>query len=358
MISPHANTGITTEQIERTSTGQSPPGLLYLSKSDILRLGGDTSQLYIAAVERALRLHAGGDVVQPLKPYLRPRGENVHIADRIIAMPAYLGGPEPIAGLKWIGSKHDNRSARGLDRASALTILNDAATHYPLAIMEGSQLSGMRTAAVTAIAARHLAQPDFRSVALIGCGVIARMHVCTLAEQFPSLGTVLLFDLNPAAAEALAGEMRERFPEVEFRVAPTAKAAVRAGEVVVTCTVADRPYLPFAWLRPGTFVSNVSIMDLHKEVFLEVDKVVVDDWDQCNREKKVIHQLVTEGLFSRALLHAELGQIVLGLRPGRERRDEIILLNPMGMAIEDIACADAIYRRALAAQAGTWLSLE
>jgi ornithine cyclodeaminase len=92
-------------------------------------------------------------------------------------------------------------------------------------------------------------------------------------------------------------------------------------------------------------------------VFLRADKVVVDDWDQSNREKKVINQLVTEGLFSREMLHAELGEIVSGDRPGRERDDEIILLNPMGMAIEDVACAQALYQQALTLNCGTWLEL-
>jgi ornithine cyclodeaminase len=98
-------------------------------------------------------------------------------------------------------------------------------------------------------------------------------------------------------------------------------------------------------------------MDVHKEVFLQVDKVVVDDWNQCNREKKIIHQLTTEGRFSREQLHAELGEIVSGKRAGRETNDEIILLNPIGIAIEDVACAQRVYLQAQKKQIGTWLSL-
>jgi ornithine cyclodeaminase len=98
-------------------------------------------------------------------------------------------------------------------------------------------------------------------------------------------------------------------------------------------------------------------MDVHKDVFLGADKVVVDDWDQCNREKKLINQLVLDGLFSRDRLHAELGEIVSGRRPGREHDDEIILLNPMGIAVEDIACAAELYLRAKRQGVGTWLDL-
>ncbi len=308
-------------------------------------------------VSHALTLHAVGKYVQPLKPYLRWRGDDNHIADRIIAMPSFLGGDNPTAGLKWVGSKHDNPSRRGLARASAVIILNDPETHFPVALMEGSLISGMRTAAVTAVASRYLARTDLSSITCIGCGPIAWMQLLTMLEQFPSLTTIHLFDLNPLAAQNLVERLRQRFPHVEYRIASTAETAVREGEVVITCTVADKPYIPYKWLRKGALVSNISIMDLHKEVFLKADKVVVDDWEQSNRQKKIINQLVLEGKFSREQLHAELGEIVVGQRPGRESDEEIIVLNPMGMAIEDIACAQAIYKKAIAAQVGTWLPL-
>ncbi|MGN7470597.1 2,3-diaminopropionate biosynthesis protein SbnB [Brevibacillus sp. SAFN-007a] len=335
----------------------SQPSILYLSKSDIAKLGGDSSDLYVTAVARALELHAKGDFVQPLKPYLRVNEANGHIADRIIAMPAYVGGEAPVSGLKWIGSKHDNPSKRGLERASGLIILNDPVSNYPIAVMETSLISAMRTAAVTVIGTRYLAKKDFQTVACMGCGVIASTQLRSMLEQFPQISTIYLFDLNSDSARRLAGQLREKAPSVEVVIATSAEQAVRAGEVIITCTVVDKPYIPFEWLQKGAFVSNISIMDVHKEVFLQADKVVVDDWDQSNREKKVINQLVLEGSFSREQLHAELGEIVLGKKPGRESDEEIILLNPMGMAVEDIASAYEIYQKAVAENVGTRLPL-
>ena len=266
-------------------------------------------------------------------------------------MPAYVGGEQPIAGLKWIGSKHDNPERHGLERASALIVLNDPDTHYPVAVMEGALISAARTAAVTAVAARHLAQPGFRSLTCVGCGPIGTQQVFTLLEHFPSVTTRLA--LRPEGARRRrpdAAVLAARHPKVDVRIAADAESAVRAGDVIVTATVADQPWLPAAWLRPGSLLSNVSIMDAAKDVFLSADKVVVDDWDQCNREGKVIHQLTTEGSFSREQLHAELGEVVIGDRPGRENDDEVILLNPMGMAVIDVACAKAIYDRAATGQ--------
>jgi ornithine cyclodeaminase len=328
--------------------------LLYLTRDDVIAAAGAGSDLFVEAVSAAFALHARRETVQPLKPYLRWRPDG-HIADRIIAMPAYVGGDRPVAGLKWIGSKHDNPDRAGVERASALIILNDVDTHAPVAVMEGALISAARTAAVTAVAARHLAQSGFLALTCVGCGPIGRHQVSTLLEQFPSVATVWLYDLKESAAVGLAETLAAGYPKVEVHIASDAESAVRAGEVVVTATVADRPWLPAAWLRPGAFLSNVSIMDAGKDVFLSADKVVVDDWDQCNREGKMIHQLTTEGSFSRERLHAELGEVVIGERPGRESDNEVILLNSMGMAVIDVACAKAIYDRAVATKIGTWL---
>ena len=222
--------------------------------------------------------------------------------------------------------------------------------------MEGALISAARTAAVTAVAARHLALSGFTSLTCVGCGPIGTQQVLTLLEQFPSVSAVWLYDLKESAAVALTQAVSARRPKLDVRIAADAESAVRAGDVIVTATIADQPWLPAAWLRPGSLLSNVSIMDAAKDVFLSADKVVVDDWEQCNREGKVIHQLTTEGSFSRERLHAELGEVVIGARPGRESNDEVILLNSMGMAAIDVACAKAVYDRARQAKIGTWLS--
>ncbi|SHL39129.1 ornithine cyclodeaminase [Nitrosospira sp. Nsp11] len=332
------------------------PDLLYLSRSDLSSLGGSHSQPYVDAIVDGLAAHARGDYVQPLKPYLRWPGAD-HIADRIIAMPCYLGGEQPVAGLKWVGSRQHNPVQFGLERASAVIVLNDAETNYPIAILEGGLISGMRTAAITAVGTRYLARGGFTDVGCIGCGPIARMQMQTLLEQFRRIQRIHLFDLSPEAAKSLGAILAESNPDVDFLCTDSAESAVRAADVVVTCTVTSTPYLAFDWLKPGAFISNISIMDVHKDVYERVDKVVVDDWDQSNREKKIINQLVLEGRFSREQLHAELGEIVIGDRPGREDEDEIILLNPMGMAIDDIICARHFYRLAHERGTGTRLPL-
>lgn len=331
--------------------------MLYLNRSDIEQAGGNHSTVYVNALTEALKAHANQDFVQPLKPYLRANGTEGHIANRIIAMPSHIGGQDPVSGIKWIGSKHDNPSERKIERASGVIILNDPETNYPIAVMEASLISSMRTAAVSVIAAQKLAKKGFEALTIIGCGLIGDRQLQSMLEQFDHIKQVYVFDQFEKASANFIEKWTEARPDIHFVQATTAKEAVENGEVVITCTVTDKPYIEYDWIQKGTFISNISIMDIKKDVFTQADKVLVDDWSQANREKKTINQLVLEGRFSREALHAELGELLTGAKPGRENDDEIILLNPMGMAIEDISSAYYIYKEAKQQQIGTILSL-
>ncbi|MDK9862805.1 2,3-diaminopropionate biosynthesis protein SbnB [Staphylococcus equorum subsp. linens] len=331
--------------------------MLYLNRSDIEQAGGNHSTVYVNALTEALKAHANQDFVQPLKPYLRANGTEGHIADRIIAMPSHIGGQDPVSGIKWIGSKHDNPSERKIERASGVIILNDPETNYPIAVMEASLISSMRTAAVSVIAAQKLAKKGFEALTIIGCGLIGDRQLQSMLEQFDHIKQVYVFDQFEKVSANFIEKWAEARPDIHFVQATTAKEAVENGEVVITCTVTDKPYIEYDWIQKGTFISNISIMDIKKDVFTQADKVLVDDWSQANREKKTINQLVLEGRFSREALHAELGELLTGAKPGRENDDEIILLNPMGMAIEDISSAYYIYKEAKQQQIGTILSL-
>ncbi|MDK9877841.1 MAG: 2,3-diaminopropionate biosynthesis protein SbnB [Staphylococcus equorum] len=331
--------------------------MLYLNRSDIEQAGGNHSTVYVNALTEALKAHANQDFVQPLKPYLRANDKEGHIADRIIAMPSHIGGQDPVSGIKWIGSKHDNPSERKIERASGVIILNDPETNYPIAVMEASLISSMRTAAVSVIAAQKLAKKGFERLTIISCGLIGDRQLQSMLEQFDHIKQVYVFDQFEKASANFIGKWAEARPDIDFVQVTTAKEAVENGEVVITCTVTDKPYIEYDWIQKGTFISNISIMDIKKEVFTQADKVLVDDWSQANREKKTINQLVLEGRFSREALHAELGELLTGAKPGRENDEEIILLNPMGMAIEDISSAYYIYKEAKQQQIGTTLSL-
>ena len=217
-----------------------------------------------------------------------------------------------MAGIKWIGSKHDNPTARGIPRASAVIVLNDPETHFPVAIMEGGEISGMRTAGVTVLASeysRGRASRASRSSAAASSAGCTRSGCWSRSRR--SSGP--LYDQDRARGESArggAGAARSRGPRGQ--VCETAEEAVCRGELVVPCTVTGEPYIELDWLMPGAFVSNISIMDVKPEVYLGVDKLLVDDWEQANRERKTINQLVLAGRLQESDLHAELGDVCAG----------------------------------------------
>lgn len=327
---------------------------LFLSQEDIVNCGGLNIELYIKAVREALILHSAGDYVQPIKPYVR-RKTNYHIADRIIAMPSYVGGAFNVFGMKWIGSNADNHK-NNLPRAIGTIILNDPVTKFPIAFMDGTIISAMRTAAVSALAVETLAKKKPKVLGLIGLGIICRWQLKAILKAAPTIETVRIYDVNPAAVEQFMKFARTELDR-DLQGVKNLPEVFRDADIVVPCTTADKGYIEGDWIQKGQLFINVSIMDPKREVVLKADKIVVDDWIQCNRENKILNLLYQEGVLTDKSIYAELGQILAGKKAGRERDEEIIFFNPMGMSIEDIASAYHVYLRAKEQGIGTYLEL-
>jgi ornithine cyclodeaminase len=327
-------------------------GLLYLSAAEVERAVGREYTLFVEAMEAALRAQAEDDVVQPLKPYLR-RPERPHPTDRIIAMPAYVGGDVRLSGIKWIGSVHDNQKVRGIPRASAVIVLNDADSAYPVAIMDGSVVSAWRTAAVSALACRHLA-PEGRRLAVLGTGLLARTHLSLLCETWGRPDAVDVHDVFPQQAEAFA-RWAQNEHQLPVTVHGDAATCLRRADVILVVTTAPEPWIPAAWVPRGSLFLNVSLADPMPDVVLTSDKIVVDCYEQVMRPGKLLHTMAQQGTFGPERCHADLSDLVTGSRPGREKPEETIFFNPIGQAIGDIACAAAVYRRAVDNGAGTRL---
>jgi ornithine cyclodeaminase len=303
-------------------------------------------RLAYEAVGVALTCHARRDCAQPLKPYVYLPNS----AGRIIAMPAYVGDPVRVAGLKWIAGCPANVE-RGLPRASGDILLNSVETGLIFAQMDCAAISAFRTAAVAALACDHLAPPPPRRVALLGAGPISRAVLEALGCGDRSIERVTVFD--PRAdrlRQFVAGRAAPGRPDV--RAAASVADCVAGANVIITATTGAREYLERRWVSPGGLIVALSLEDCTPDLFLSADKVVVDDFDQCNREDKLLHRLVRAGLFSRDRVSAELGEVVAGLKPGRTDPGERIYVNPMGMAVEDLALAKAVYDRAVSAGAG------
>jgi 2,3-diaminopropionate biosynthesis protein SbnB len=326
---------------------------LYLTQADVRATGVDMPMV-LDAVEDSFRLHHRGQTNLPHKTVLdlgeRERG-------RGNAMPAYVGGDYDTFGIKWIAGFPKNPILHGLPRATGFFILNDSWKGIPLAIMDCTLLSAMRTGAVTGVGARYLARPDSESVAMIGAGVQARTQLEALQVALPGLKEVRAFDVRREVAEQYAAEMSDRLG-VDVRAVGSAEAAVREADVVVTVTVADEPIVKEAWMKPGSFFSAVgSYQEEEFAVVQNSDKIVVDGLEHVlHRGTPVIALMVAQGMIREEDI-LELGGIVCGESPGRQTPEERIFFSPIGMGTEDVCVCTQVYRLAVEKGIGTRLQL-
>ena len=317
---------------------------LYLQQEDVIACGGLDMPEVIESLEKVYALHEQGQCIEPEAPLISwdgPQGR------RILAHPAWVGGEVNVAGIKWIPSNPENPRQRGMPRASAIIILNDPETGYPLAVMDGTIISAARTGAATGVGAKYLARRDSEKVAIIGAGPISRPQIMALHVVLPALKEVSIFDLNSERAQKLADEM-QRLYKTNFTIAPSAEASVRGADVVVTVTSGvslARAYLEASWLKEGVLVSTVAANDSKIEVVVQADKLVLTNMEELDNPIWLVGLAVDKGLRSREEF-ASMGSIIIGQNPGRQNDRERIFYNPGGMGIEDVVAACRVYRNA------------
>ncbi len=327
---------------------------IYLSQEDVLRTGIQMRQV-LDTVESVLALHDANQVVLPSKVILdlgeRERG-------RINAMPAYLGGEFNVCGIKWIAGFPPNPLKHGIPRAHAVTILNSAETGVPLAIMDGTYISAMRTGAVTGVGARYLANPASEVIGIIGCGVQARTQIMALQAAVPAVKVVRAYDLRKETRDQFLKWVAEKLG-LKCDAADTPRQAVEGADIVVTVTVADAPIVKDAWLKKGSLFAHVgSYQEEEEAVVFNADKVVVDIWEEVlHRGTPLLARLFRDGKISEARIHANIGSIIRGRKPGRETPDERIFFSPLDLGSEDIGVACLVYRAALQKGLGVPLKL-
>jgi ornithine cyclodeaminase len=316
---------------------------LYLTQEQVIECGGLDMVQTMAAVEKVFRLLDEGECIEPQAPIIKWNG--LH-GRRISMHPAFIGGDVQVAGIKWIPSNPENPIKRNMPRSNGITILNDPETGFPLAIMDGTAISAMRTGAVVGVGAKYLAWPDAEVAGLIGAGVINRTQLTALHAALKHLRMVRLFDLVPEKAHAYAEEMGERLG-LEIKVVDSAQAAVEGADVVAPATNVGQGerYIQAEWIKAGAYLANLSVNDYTFGAVRACDRIVVDSKKQLQMEEAVLTDMVAEGLVNPDEI-VELGAIVNGKQPGRTRDDERVFFSPLGMGIEDLINAHREYLEA------------
>lgn len=303
----------------------------------------------IRVVEQAFLAQARGEVLMPPKLYLRlPDGSDFRAMPSALLRPGFAA----VAGLKWVNVHPGNRS-KGLPTVMATIVLNDAATGFPLAIMDGLSITRLRTGAATGVATKALAKPRIDRLGLVGCGAQA-WYQLEAVLQVRRVREVAVWGFRPGEARRFCDRVRRRVAAALVPVS-SVRACVEGADLVVTITSSRRPLVQRAWVAPGTHVNAIGAdapgkQELDPQV-LRAATVVVDDLAQAVHGGE-INVPVARGQFSRRAIHATLGEVLLGRAPGRTHRDEITVFDSTGLAVHDLALGYEVYRRALRRKVG------
>jgi len=337
---------------------------LYLSRADVDRALALVDVLAVTA--EAHRLHAEGLTTLPPESHLQwttPRGH----AARSLAMAGRLNSDSAPAGVKVINGSLGN-VASGLPRASGLTLLFDDETAQVRCVLDAARISSVRTAATSVLAFATFARAPRATLTIVGAGVIGGAHLDLALAHVPQLEAVCVADTDPARAHSLVQDRAEQLEAagVVGEVLPIAEAVAR-GDFVVMATTTTEPYVEHGWLRPDAIVSNVSLDDLKPEVFYEAQLLLVDDWTLVALdEHRLLGRLYRAGEIGapgysanavRRSVDGELGAALNGSSALRSKVADggLVVLNPFGLAIEDIALAGAVERVAHTQELGRWL---
>jgi ornithine cyclodeaminase len=292
---------------------------------------------------------ARNEVDQPLRHIFKPG----NIKGVMALMPSFRGGAKPLFGLKAICVFPGNANI-GKDAHQGGVLLFDGTTGEPLAMINASAITAIRTAAVSGLATRVLAKPDADSLAIIGAGVQARAHLEAIACVRP-LKFARVAARRFESARAFATEMQGRHA---FPIEPveSAAAAVRDAKIIVTATTAREPVLKREWIAPGAHINAIGTFSPRaREIDSQTMKdatVVVDRRESAFNEAGDYLLAASEGVINEASIAAELGEVLIGSHPGRTSRDEITLFKSLGLAMEDMAAAEYVLERARATHSG------
>ena len=311
--------------------------VLIIGAADVEAALNGREKSVLDAVQKAYETHSRGASSLPHSSFLRfPDSDK----DRIICLPAYLGDDYQLAGVKWIASMPDN-VARGMERASAVMILNDRVTGRPAAVVEGSIISKQRTAASAALASKVLAPGEPGAIGFVGCGPINIALAQFLTTVWPNVSHMMAFDLDPARAEVFGATLQAQQPGADFTVAASLQEVLSNCPMVAFGTTAITPYVDDLDACPaGATILHVSLRDLKAGAILS-NHNIVDDLDHVNRAVTSIH-LASEQAGHTDFVHSSLGDLLLGNVNLPERDERKVIFSPFGLGVLDLAVADLV----------------
>jgi alanine dehydrogenase len=269
------------------------------------------------------------------------------------AMPSYIEEPEA-AACKWVSIREQNRERFDLPTVFSILIYTHPETGFPLAICDGSHHTVMRTGAAAAVSVKWMARPDSTSLAIVGAGHMAEGTLATCTEVFP-WKDVRVWSRSQATLDQFVASQQPKYPGFEIRASRDLEAVVRGADVVVTVTPARSPIVMADWIKPGTHIAALGAdkrgdQELDPRI-LQRARIFVDDIRQCRTDGE-INVPLAQGLITEADIAGEIGEVIVGRKPGRTSAAQITVFDSTGIALQDSATVPLEYERALAAGVG------
>lgn len=326
-----------------------------LSQEDFVECGAFDLKMAINALKTGLVKFDEGRILFPDKI--------VQIFDektqsRINCLPATLLD-EKICGVKWVSVFPENPIKFGTQNLSAIIVLSNIVNGYPVCVMDGTLCSNMRVAAMGAAAAEHLARKDARSIGFIGAGEQAKMHLLGMKSVRPGLKVCRVASKYAHEEKSFIDSLSQLLPDMEFVACDTVlEDAIRDSDIIVTATSAQAPLLKASWIKKGAFYSHIGGWEDEFAVVKKADKIVCDDWGTVKHRTQTVSRCYKAGEIGDSDIHANIADIVLGKKVGRETEDEFIYFNAVGLAYVDVSIAYAMFKLAESQKAGRMLDLQ
>ncbi|MFA7228074.1 MAG: hypothetical protein WC061_03480 [Melioribacteraceae bacterium] len=320
-----------------------------LSRQDIINLLEMTDAINI--LENAFADLSEGRAILPVRTSIPVPDHN----GSALYMPAYLSGPGAL-GIKVVTVYQENMKRYGLPTISGTIILMDEKSGIPIAVMEGSYLTAVRTGAVSGLATKLLSRKESKVHALFGTGGMSRAHALAI-DSVRNIEKIIVFSLDPVEIRNEFKHSLEQIVKSEIIIAGSAEEAARGADIVTLITTSKRPVIDGNWISPGTHINGAGS---HEPFSREIDtktvvrsKIICDLLEACKTEAGDLIIPVEEKMWGWEKVHASLGDLITKKKTARESSEEITLFKTVGLAIQDLSVAQHVYNKSVELNAGT-----
>jgi ornithine cyclodeaminase/alanine dehydrogenase-like protein (mu-crystallin family) len=320
-----------------------------ITQCDLLDAGCFNIPESITVVEEALRKHVAGQIVFPDKVSVIFNEES---QNRINCLPAGILD-ENVYGMKWVSVFPNNPHLYGMQNVSAVTLLSELTHGFPIAFMEGTLCSNLRTAAISAVAAKYLANPTAQIIGFIGAGEQAKTHLMAMLAILPSLKCCKVASRTSESEQKFIEQMSVFYPDIEFESCNADyKRAVVHSDIIITAISGQEKILKADWIKHGALYCHVGGLEDDFAVPCKASKIVCDDWSIVKHRTQTISRMYKMGLLDDSNIYANLEDIVAGTKEGRTSANEFIYFNTVGLSYIDVMMANYMYKKVVNAGLG------